>query len=118
MHPMLAGLRSQAEQIVTSVWREVLGTADLGLDDNIFDRGGNSLHVIQALTTLRDRLDAPLTALDLFQHPTIRSLVHFLYPEPAPLRPWDTATDRAARQRQALEALRNSITNRRDNLHV
>jgi aryl carrier-like protein len=118
MHAMLTSLRSQAEHTVAAVWREVLGAAAIGLDDNIFDLGGNSLHVVQALGRLRDSLDAQLTVLDMFQHPTIRSLVHFVYPEPAPERAWDTATGRASRQWKALENMRNATNDRRNNPHV
>jgi hypothetical protein len=117
MHPTLVGLRSQAEHTAAAVWREVLGIAEIGLDDNIFDLGGTSLHVVQALVSLRDRLGASLTVLDMFQHPTIRSLVHFLYPEPVPERAWDTATDRASRQWKALEDMSNSANDRRNHLH-
>lgn len=118
MNPMLADLRSQAEHTVAVVWREVLGTAEIGLDDNIFDLGGTSIHVVQALGMLRDRLDVPVTVLDMFKYPTIRSLVHSLYPEPAPVRAGDTAMDRASRQWKALEDRRNSINDRRDDPHA
>ena len=114
MNPMLSGLRSQAEHTVAVVWREVLGATEIGLDDNIFDLGGNSLHVVQALGMLRDKLDVPLTVLDMFQHPTIRSLVHFLYPEPALARAGDTASDRATRQWKALEDRSKKLDQRQE----
>jgi medium-chain acyl-[acyl-carrier-protein] hydrolase len=118
MNLMLAGLRSRAEQTVAVVWREVLGAEEIGLDDNIFDLGGTSIHVVQALGMLRDRLDVPLSVMDMFQHPTIRSLVHALYPEPTPVRAGDTAMDRASRQWKALEESRNSINDRRNDPHA
>jgi Phosphopantetheine attachment site len=114
---MLDSLRLEAQQTAVAVWREVLGAAEIGLDDNVFDVGGNSLHVVEALRRLCDRLNIQLTVLDMFQHPTIRSLVHFLYPEPVSKREWDTATDRATRQWKALEGRRNPIKFRRNN-HV
>lgn len=118
MHPTLTGLRAQAEHTVAAVWREVLGTTEIGLDDNIFDLGGNSLHMVEALGRLRDMLGVPLTAVDMFQHPTIRSLAHFLYPEPAPPRAGDLTTDRATRHWKALEDRRNSINDRRNDPHA
>ena len=95
-----------------------MGTAEIGLDDNIFDLGGNSLHMVQALARLRDTLDVQVTVLDMFQHPTIRSLVHFLYPEPALPHAGDITTDRATRQWKALEDRRNSINDRRNHPHA
>jgi amino acid adenylation domain-containing protein len=67
-----------AEAAVAAVWREVLGRAAIGPGDNFFDVGGTSL----ALTMVRARLSAqfgrPLKIVDLFRHPTIRSLAAFL----------------------------------------
>jgi amino acid adenylation domain-containing protein len=65
--------------LVVSVWAEVLGTKEFGLDDPFFDVGGDSLLLTAVRARLRDALPtARFTALDLFRYPTISTLVLFL----------------------------------------
>jgi hypothetical protein len=73
-----AGPLSPTESTIAGVWREVLGLAAVGVHDNFFDVGGNSL----ALATVRSRLATilgrDLRLVDLFLHPTVRVLGEFL----------------------------------------
>ncbi|MFF0435544.1 amino acid adenylation domain-containing protein [Streptomyces sp. NPDC004327] len=60
---------------VRSVWSEVLGTDDFGADDNFFDVGGTSMHVVQVHQLLVQDLDAAdLQMIELFTHTTVRRL--------------------------------------------
>ncbi|BFU46072.1 amino acid adenylation domain-containing protein [Krasilnikovia sp. MM14-A1004] len=63
---------------VAELWRTVLGRADIGLDDNFFDRGGNSLKLITLHADLcrQFRLDLPIQRL--FEHCTVRSMARYL----------------------------------------
>ena len=69
---------ADVESAVADVWCEVLGREGIAPTDNFFDVGGTSL----ALTAVRARLTAQfgprLKIVDLFRHPTIRSLAAFL----------------------------------------
>ena len=62
--------RSDTEAQVTAIFSEVLGLADLGVEDNFFARGGDSLRGFQALARLRVELRVDLSILDLFKGPT------------------------------------------------
>jgi hypothetical protein len=62
------------EAQIAAVWQSVLDHPRVGLDDNFFDLGGTSLALIQAHSRLLADLHLDLSVLDLFQHPTIRSL--------------------------------------------
>ena len=89
--------RSRAEQAVAQVWRDVLGTAAPGLDDNFFDLGGSSLHLIKVQRRLTAALDRPVAVVDLFRYPTVRGLAAHLGDTPLTSR--DTgAAHRAARR--------------------
>lgn len=68
---------------VAQVWREVLGRPAVGLDDNFFDLGGNSLSLIRVSTRLGKELGRDLDLNDLFAHPTVRSLARHLDPASA-----------------------------------
>jgi surfactin synthase thioesterase subunit len=66
--------RAQLEQMIAKVWSDLLGVPQVGIDDNFFDLGGNSLLMVQAFGTLRNASPNTLSVLDLFRYPTIRSL--------------------------------------------
>lgn len=78
-----------AERTLAAIWSDVLGLDEVGVDDNFFGLGGDSIASIVA----RDRaLDAGLAfeILDLFRSPTIRRLAALARPvrsepEPGPL---------------------------------
>ncbi|MBD0673877.1 non-ribosomal peptide synthetase, partial [Streptomyces sp. CBMA156] len=50
---------------VLAIWQEVLGTDDIGAEDDLFDLGGHSLTIIQITARIRDALGVDL-AFDLF----------------------------------------------------
>jgi amino acid adenylation domain-containing protein len=47
--------RTETELQLAAVWREVLGGADAGLDDNFFDLGGHSMLVMQVIAKMKQR---------------------------------------------------------------
>ncbi|HKS35991.1 MAG TPA: amino acid adenylation domain-containing protein [Verrucomicrobiae bacterium] len=66
------------EQAIAAIWREVLSVAKPGANDNFFDLGGHSLHVVRIQTRLREQLGIDIPVVRLFQYPTIRSLARSL----------------------------------------
>ncbi|MEW1682614.1 amino acid adenylation domain-containing protein [Streptomyces sp. NPDC093594] len=107
------GLR-RLESRLAEVWCDVLGRDRVGLDDNFFDLGGNSLLLVTAQTAVNRAFDSDLSVVDLFAHPTVRDLARHLSaagagPVPdaeAPSRPetgdgLDRAREQARRQRAA-----------------
>ncbi|MEV5187768.1 amino acid adenylation domain-containing protein [Streptomyces werraensis] len=102
------------ESRLAEVWCDVLGRDRVGLDDNFFDLGGNSLLLVTAQTAVNRAFDSDLSVVDLFAHPTVRDLARHLSatgagPVPdaeAPSRPetgdgLDRAREQARRQRAA-----------------
>ena len=66
--------RVQLEQMIAGVWADLLRLPHVGIDDNFFDLGANSLLMIQAHGKLREAAINTLSVLDLFQYPTVRLL--------------------------------------------
>ena len=58
-----------------SIWSEVLGVKRIGVDDNFFQLGGNSLLVMQMLTQVERSLGWRIPAATVFDNPTISKLV-------------------------------------------
>jgi amino acid adenylation domain-containing protein len=94
--------RTDAEQAIAGVWRQVLRLDAVGVNDNFFDLGGDSILMLHVFSQLRDKFEKDLTVLDLFQYPTIAALAKFgsqITPEPVTVH---AGFDRADRKRRTL----------------
>jgi amino acid adenylation domain-containing protein len=66
------------ESQIAGIWREVLKTGAIGLDQNFFDVGGNSIHIADAHSRLQQLLGRQFSITELFAHSTVRALAaHF-----------------------------------------
>jgi len=54
------------EEVLTQIWAEVLDLERVGVHDNFFDIGGHSLHAMQVIARIRDRLSVELPVRTLF----------------------------------------------------
>jgi aryl carrier-like protein len=88
--------RNQTERIVADVWREVLGLKTVGIHDNFFDVGGNSVAIIRVHSELRKRLEMDIPVTTLFKSPTISLLSEDL----SQGRPDDAGAEARARAKQ------------------
>lgn len=64
---------NEQEIILLAVWKDVLGQETIGLEDNFFGLGGDSIKAIQVASRLRSYGYA-MEVKHLFQHPTIAGL--------------------------------------------
>ncbi|MFJ2061355.1 amino acid adenylation domain-containing protein [Streptomyces sp. NPDC087908] len=70
---------STTEERMAAVWRAVLHAQVVGLDETLFDIGGGSLHVTRIHLQVVKEFDVSnLRLVDLFAHPTIRTLARFV----------------------------------------
>jgi len=68
--------RNEVEEKVTKIWEEVLGLPknSIGIEDNFFRLGGDSIISIQIVSRLRERLDLLVNLKDIFNYKTIKGL--------------------------------------------
>jgi len=78
------------ERLFAQIWEEVLGHEPVGLDDDFFALGGNSLHVMQVLAALRDVFQHEIPADRIFLASTIARLIAELFPSDAERRAAET----------------------------
>jgi acyl carrier protein len=71
---------TELERSVARIWQEILGIAPIGLDDNFFDLGGDSLIATQAMAQLKRELGVEIPVVSLYEGVTIRFLVELLHP--------------------------------------
>ncbi|MFG3016457.1 non-ribosomal peptide synthase/polyketide synthase [Streptomyces cinerochromogenes] len=65
--------RTETERVLAGIWAELLGVERVGVDDNFFMLGGDSILSIQVVSRAR-AAGLTLTPRDLFRHPTVAEL--------------------------------------------
>ncbi|MBX4267620.1 amino acid adenylation domain-containing protein, partial [Clostridium estertheticum] len=68
-----AAPRNEIEEKLVKVWTEVLGVERIGIDDDFFTLGGDSIKAIQVCARL-SRYNLKITVRELFANPIIREL--------------------------------------------
>lgn len=68
------GEASETEVTLTTIWADLLGCADVGLDDDFFQLGGHSLLGMRMFARIQKEFDLNLPLGTLFRAPTIRQL--------------------------------------------
>ena len=66
--------RTRDESRIAAVWQQVLGIAEIGVEDSFFDLGGHSLLAVRMLKRLQTAAGIRLTPAELFQFPTIAAI--------------------------------------------
>lgn len=85
-----AGSMDEVETVLAGWWQELLGVEQVGLDDDFFDLGGQSLVAVRLFSKIRKTYDVDLGLSVLFEHRTIRQLSERIQPaqtsapQPAP----------------------------------
>ncbi|MDQ1353284.1 MAG: hypothetical protein QG657_3590, partial [Acidobacteriota bacterium] len=66
------------QRTIAAIWQEVLGREKIGIRDNFFDLGGDSLDFVRVANKLREKLDKEIPVVTLFTYATINSLERYL----------------------------------------
>jgi acyl transferase domain-containing protein/acyl carrier protein len=66
--------RNALEESIAELWQGLFGLSQVGVHDNFFKLGGDSLAAIQLGTRLRDTMGVDLPINELFEEPTVAGL--------------------------------------------
>jgi len=72
--PLHAPPTTPSEHLLFALWSEILAASNLGIDDNFFDLGGNSIAAVQIAARVRAETGVDLPISQFLIDPTIRSL--------------------------------------------
>ena len=101
---------SDLETRLTGIWADILGIDRVGVLDNFFDLGGNSISSVRALVAMNRDLRLKESVVVLFRFPTVRTLASYLGqagpPRSATMR---RVREGAARQKHALSGGRRGL---------
>ncbi|MEO8425664.1 MAG: phosphopantetheine-binding protein, partial [Verrucomicrobiota bacterium] len=96
------GPRTELERAIASIWQQLLGIDKVGMVDNFFDLGGNSVQIVQVHTKLKEQLKKEIAVTTLFQYPTIAALGKYLSEGANARINLQEVQDRALRQKLVL----------------
>ncbi|NQE37638.1 non-ribosomal peptide synthetase [Microcoleus asticus] len=103
-----AAPQSELELLLAGVWSKLLKLDRIGIHDNFFEIGGNSLMTLQVAVQVRDLLAKDLPVVKLFQHPTIAQLANYLNQGQTASPSNNKFQDRADRQKAAFKRQKQS----------
>ncbi|PGV92349.1 phosphopantetheine-binding protein, partial [Bacillus cereus] len=70
--------RNEIEQMLSEIWKVVLGIEKIGVNDNFFELGGNSLQITSVVSHIYKRLGVDVPIREMFQRPTIMLLAEYI----------------------------------------
>jgi acyl transferase domain-containing protein/acyl carrier protein len=69
-----AAPQNEIEQSLANIWQEFLGINQIGIYDDFFELGGDSLLITRIISRLREVFQLELSHRDLFENPTLAGL--------------------------------------------
>ncbi|MEM8750148.1 MAG: phosphopantetheine-binding protein [Pseudomonadota bacterium] len=70
--------RTSLEQTITSIWSRELNVSSVGLDDDFFNLGGDSLSATNISVAVSEHLDCRFDPTMVFEKPTVREVVEWI----------------------------------------
>jgi len=95
--------RSESERLLAGIWRSVLRVDKIGIDDNFFDLGGNSLRLATVNRQAQVVFGKEIPLVDMLALPTIRNLAEYLTRRQDKQEALKTSRDRADTRRALRE---------------
>ena len=74
----LAAPRTNLERLLAEKWQEILGVERIGIHENFFDLGGDSLRAALFIHKLQEQLGDYIYVVALFEAPTIATMAAYL----------------------------------------
>ncbi|HSK77096.1 MAG TPA: amino acid adenylation domain-containing protein [Thermoanaerobaculia bacterium] len=105
--------QSELESRIAAVWREIFGLEQVGVHDNFFDLGGNSLLIVKLHSRLQKALGRDFPLVDLFKHPTVAALASSLGAVRTEKPSLDRARARTDTRRESMKQLQELRDRRR-----
>ncbi len=69
---------TSTEKVIADIWAKVLQLEKVGVHDNFFDLGGNSLLTIPIASKMQESLNINISVIDLLTYPTVSAFAQYL----------------------------------------
>ncbi|MCP4157510.1 MAG: amino acid adenylation domain-containing protein, partial [bacterium] len=113
-----AAPQTVVEKTMVSIWQEVLGQETIGIDDNFFEIGGDSLKAMTMVSRIQKTLNRDLGLHKLFHDPYIRKISQDLEPNTTGEKPAETIPTAPEKEYYPLSAAQKRLflLNRMENI--
>jgi polyketide synthase PksJ len=75
--------KTGTEQKIAEIWQKLLGIEPVGINDDFFELGGDSLNVVQLNNELKKAFDRDIPVAMMFRYQNIRAFTQYLQQEEA-----------------------------------
>ncbi len=112
--------QTEVEKIIAAIVQEVLSVKEIGIHNNFFDLGANSVSLVQIHSKLKNAMNKDIPIVEMFRHPTISFLARHLSQEQGEKtyfqQIYNRAEERKAARQKRLMSARTNIVNRGGNV--
>ncbi|MEM9923870.1 MAG: amino acid adenylation domain-containing protein [Cyanobacteria bacterium P01_D01_bin.50] len=103
--------KTKIEREIAQIWQEVLQVEKIGIYDNFFDLGGNSLLMVKVHSKLREKFSHDVSLVEMFRHPTISALVTYFSDTNDKVQPNDSRNEQISTGKERLKQRLNKRKN-------
>ncbi|HEX5598100.1 MAG TPA: SDR family NAD(P)-dependent oxidoreductase [Micromonosporaceae bacterium] len=75
--------QTPTQRALLPLWEDAFAIANLGIDEDFFDLGGNSLVAVQLAVRIREQFGVNVPGVAVLEYSTVRTLADFIDSEPA-----------------------------------
>ncbi|MEM6402392.1 MAG: SDR family oxidoreductase, partial [Cyanobacteria bacterium P01_D01_bin.116] len=98
--------RNEVEEIIAQIWQQILGIEKIGIYDNFFDLGGDSLTSIKVVSHLEKKLNIQISVANIYNRPTVSSLAEILISDENKTSFGESSHDRGKKRREKKKSQR------------
>ena len=92
--------RNEVEQALVELWQTTLGVQQVGIHDNFFDLGGNSLTGIKVIGRVKERFNVQIPTVSLYEGPTVSALARLISQDESEQPTYEHSRSRGERRRE------------------
>lgn len=70
--------KTQTEKILSKIWSSILSIEKVGVNDDFFELGGDSLMLMQVHSSINEKLETNVAIAELYNYQTIRTLASYI----------------------------------------
>ncbi|NOQ23838.1 MAG: SDR family NAD(P)-dependent oxidoreductase [Bacteroidales bacterium] len=70
--------KSSIEKLVTSIWKVVLGLEEIGIDDDFYELGGDSLKAMTIIGKINKQFNTEHPLTEFLKSPTVRNIARYI----------------------------------------
>jgi acyl transferase domain-containing protein/acyl carrier protein len=100
--------QTETEKKIAAIWQNLLGIEQVGINDDFFELGGDSLNVVQVNNELQKAFNKDIPVAVMFMHQTIRTFTQYLQQEESGdnvLPPGEDRSDEIAKSKDRLRVI-------------